>query len=192
MAKVLLWIKPGHVVHKQKKWVPWTLFPGGLCAGNAWNPAPHGQSRLWERPPPRSSFHSWTPKEILCPFSLDHVSEQGSYKHLSSADVLFTGLPHSLATEIQLQACHSPCWGKGFMSTDTCCNMVIHHRASPGCGHSSPDFQPKFFWMECSNCCVKITAAWFGAVTATPEPWTDQSIKWGTHYQCPSTKIGLK
>lgn len=53
----------------------------------------------------------------------------GKLKHFSSADVLFTGPLHSLATGIQLQTCHSPCWEKGFMSSGAV--LWWHGNASP-------------------------------------------------------------
>lgn len=127
VAKLLVWIELGHLLHIQKKLVcyhvvPWALFSEGLCVGNGWNPAPFGHSTFWKLPPPRTSFH----KEPLMHSRSEPVSFlpgphplTGKFKHLSlsSADVLFVWPLHSPTTEICLPASHSPCWETGFIST---------------------------------------------------------------------------
>lgn len=125
VAKLLVWIKLGHLVHIQKKLVcyhvvPWALFSGGLCVGNDWNPAPFRHSTFWELPPPRAFFHREPlthPRSKPVSFLPRPHQSTGEFKHLSSADVLFIGPLHSLTTEIYLLTSHSPCWDTEFTRT---------------------------------------------------------------------------
>lgn len=124
VAKLLVWIKLGHLVHIQEKLVcyhvvPWALFSGGQCVGNGWNPAPFGHSTFWELPPPRASFHReplMHPRSEPMSFLPRPHQLTGKFKHLSSADALFVGPLHSLTTEIYLLTSHSPYRETGFIS----------------------------------------------------------------------------
>lgn len=180
-------VKPGHLMHKQNKLVPWTIFSGGLCAGNAWNP-----SRFWECPPARPSFHSWTPKEIQCPFSLDLISEKAS-KSICPQLMSFPQGPF-IPWQVKSSCKHAtaPAERRGLWAqAQPCCNGNPS-LSQPRMWAQLTQLPAKVLLRGVSNCYVKITAPQFGAVTAMPEPWTGQSIKWGTHFQCHSIKTGLK